>query len=80
MRSLHTRHIWQVMKPESDSLAFEYAQQRYDVGVMNALDFNTAKNNLARVQSERLRAKYDYIFRAKVLDFYRGKALTFAPQ
>lgn len=61
-------------------LAFEYAQQRYDVGVMNALDFNTAKNNLARVQSERLRAKYDYIFRAKVLDFYRGKALTFAPQ
>lgn len=61
-------------------LAFSYAQQRYNVGVMNALDFNTAKNNLSRVQSERLRAKYDYIFRAKVLDFYRGKPLTFAPQ
>jgi len=60
--------------------AFTNAQQRYEVGMINAMDHNTSKNNLARVESDRLRAKYDYIFRAKVLDFYRGKPLTFELQ
>lgn len=57
--------------------AFEYAEKRYEVGMMNSLEFNTASNNLARVQSELLRAKYDYIFKMKVLDFYQGKPITF---
>lgn len=57
--------------------AFEYAQQRYQVGMMNTLEFNTASNNLTRVRSELLRSKYDYIFKMKVLDFYQGKPLTF---
>jgi outer membrane protein len=57
--------------------AFQYAEQRYQVGMMNSLEFNTASNNLARVRSERLRAKYDYIFKMKVLDFYQGKPITF---
>lgn len=57
--------------------AFEYAQQRYQVGMMNSLEFNTASNNLARSRSELLRAKYDYIFKMKVLDFYQGKPITF---
>ncbi len=57
--------------------AFEYAEKRYGVGMMNSLEFNTASNNLARVQSELLRAKYDYIFKMKVLDFYQGKPITF---
>lgn len=57
--------------------AFDYAKQRYEVGMMNSLEFNTASNNLARVRSELLRAKYDYIFKMKVLDFYQGKPITF---
>jgi outer membrane protein len=57
--------------------AFEYARQRFDAGALNPYDFNTSKNNLARVQSDVLRAKYDYIFRAKVLDFYMGKGIGF---
>ena len=57
--------------------AFEYAQQRFDVGMMNPYDFNTSKNNLARVKSDVLRAKFDYIFRSKVLDFYMGKPIAF---
>lgn len=57
--------------------AFEYAEQRYQVGMMNSLEFNTASNNLARARSELLRAKFDYIFKMKVLDFYQGKPITF---
>lgn len=59
--------------------AFEYAEQRYEVGMMNSLEFNTASNNLVRVKSELLRAKYDYIFKMKILDFYQGNPITFDP-
>lgn len=57
--------------------AFEYAQQRFNVGMMNPLDFTTTTNNLTRSRSELLRSKYDYIFKMKVLDFYQGKPITF---
>ena len=60
--------------------SFNYAQERFDVGMINAVDHSTIRNNLARVKSDKLRAKYDYIFRSKVLDFYRGKPLTFQLQ
>ncbi|MGB1317212.1 MAG: TolC family protein, partial [Flavobacteriales bacterium] len=59
--------------------AFEYAEQRYEVGMMNSLEFNTASNNLTRAKSELLRSKFDYIFKMKVLDFYQGKPITFDP-
>ena len=57
--------------------AFEYAEQRFGVGMMNTLEFSTASNNMMRAKSELLRSKYDYIFKMKVLDFYQGKPITF---
>lgn len=62
---------------EASQKAFEYAKQRFEAGALNPYDFNTSKNNLARVQSDVLRAKYEYIFRSKVLDFYMGKGIGF---
>lgn len=56
--------------------SLEYAQKRFDVGVLNATDFNETKTRLASAQSDMLRAKYDYIFKLKVLDFYQGKPIT----
>jgi len=58
--------------------AFSYAEQRYAVGAMNNVEFNISRNNLAIARSELLRAKYDYLFRTKVLDFYQGKPLSFS--
>lgn len=57
--------------------AFKYTQQRYDVGMVNTIEYNTSKNNLTRAKSDLLQAKYDYVFRTKVLDFYQGKPLAF---
>mgnify|MGYP003633629978 CR=1 FL=1 len=51
--------------------AFKYAQQRFEVGAINQLDFESAKNNLASAKSQFSQAKYDYIFKIKVLEFYR---------
>jgi outer membrane protein len=50
--------------------AFSYAQQRFEVGAINQLDFESAKNNLASAKSQFSQAKYDYIFKIKVLEFY----------
>lgn len=49
---------------------FENAEQRRSVGAISQYDFDTARNNYLRSQSELLQAKYDYIFKIKVLEFY----------
>ncbi len=57
---------------EAMDLSFEYTQKRYDQGLLNTTDYNVAKNNLAKTQTDLLRTKYEYIFKIKILDFYRG--------
>ncbi|TND08728.1 MAG: outer membrane channel protein [Bacteroidetes bacterium] len=57
--------------------SFKYTEQRFLAGLVNAIDFNTAKNNLARTESELLQARFDFIFKLKVLDYYQGKPISF---
>ncbi len=57
---------------EARELAYEYANERYKVGMMNAFDFNQAQTMYANAQSEVIRAKYEYAFRVKVVEFYFG--------
>ncbi|MDL2243442.1 TolC family protein [Bacteroidales bacterium OttesenSCG-928-J19] len=52
--------------------SFRYAQERYEVGKSTVYEFNESKLNLIRTKSEQIQAKYDYIFRAKILDYYNG--------
>ena len=52
--------------------SFKYAQERYEVGKSSVFEFNEAKTRLVQSQSEQIQAKYDYIFRTKILDFYNG--------
>ena len=55
---------------------YKYNQQKFDVGIINSVDYNIAKNNFAKAQSDLLQAKYQFIFKTKILDFYRGKRIT----
>jgi outer membrane protein len=57
--------------------AFRMTKQRYNLGAVNFVDYQVAENNLFQAQSDLLRAKYDFIFRKKVLDFYQGLPLDF---
>ena len=57
---------------EARELAFNYAQERYNVGMMNSFDLNQAQTLYVNSQSEAVRAKFDYIFRVKVVEFYFG--------
>jgi outer membrane protein len=57
--------------------AFKYSQQRFDVGLLNSVDYGLSKNNVAKSDADLIQAKYELILRAKLLDFYNGKPLTF---
>lgn len=57
--------------------SFKYTEQKFNVGMLNSTDYNTAKNKMAKAQSDLLQAKYEYVFKSKVLDFYQGKPLKF---
>ncbi len=49
---------------------------RFNNGLLNGTEFNIAKNNLNYAVSNQIQAKYTFIFRRKVLDFYQGKPLA----
>jgi outer membrane protein len=51
---------------------FTNADKKFNVGAANSLDYNTAKNNLSKSESDLLQAKYEFIFKTKILDFYKG--------
>ncbi len=56
--------------------AFNYTEQRYNVGMVSSVDYNVAKNNLTRAQSDLTQAKFLYIFNTKILDFWAGRPIT----
>jgi len=56
----------------SSKEAFRYTEEKFNVGMINSVEYNQSKNNLSSAQSDLLQAKYEYIFRTKILDFYNG--------
>ncbi len=60
---------------KSNEEAFNYTRQKYEVGLVNVVDFSIAKNNYSKARSDQAQAKYEYIFKVKILDFYTGKAV-----
>jgi len=61
---------------ESQELAYDYAKERYDVGLTNAFDFSQSKLRFDNANIQLNRAKYDYIFKLKVLELYFGIPAT----
>ena len=55
---------------------FDYTQKKFDAGLISSLDFNTALNNKNKAETDLLQAKFDYILKLKVLDYYQGKPLN----
>lgn len=61
-----------VVALEAREGAYNYATEKYAVGLMNSFDFNQSQTLLTNAQSEVIRTKYDYIFKIKILEFYFG--------
>jgi len=56
--------------------AYRYAEQKLEVGMVTAVEYSQSKTQLLNAQSEMAQAKYEFVFKTKVLDFYKGIPLT----
>jgi outer membrane protein len=56
--------------------AFNTIQLRYNVGLVNSLDYNTSLTNYNKAEQDMIEAKYTLIFRSKVIDYYLGNTIT----
>ncbi|MCG8410237.1 MAG: TolC family protein [Bacteroidales bacterium] len=60
---------------EANTEAFRYTEQRFQVGLVDIVEYKLAKNNLNKAKSDLSQSKYEYIFRTKILDFYVGEQI-----
>ena len=58
-------------------LSYKNMERKYNVGLSTAIDYLIEKNNYFQAQSNSIQAKYDLIFKAKILDFYQGTPIKF---
>lgn len=64
------------MATEASEASFRLVSEKYANGKANATEYNEARTNWMRAVSDNVQAKYDYLFRTKILDFYKGIPLT----
>ncbi|MES2416937.1 MAG: TolC family protein [Bacteroidota bacterium] len=57
--------------------AYYVMEERYKVGLVNSLDYSTAQTNRNKAEIDMIQAKYDLLFRAKLIDYYLGKQINF---
>ncbi len=60
---------------ETAQKAYDFAKKRFDVGLLNTIDLITTQNNLFRAKINLVSAQYDYVFKMKLLEFYKGLGL-----
>jgi outer membrane protein len=56
--------------------SFRYTDQKFNVGMVTSVDYNASKTQLLNAQSDMAQAKYEFVFKTKVLDFYKGLPLS----
>lgn len=59
----------------SSQKAFDFGQKRYDLGLLSTFDLITAQNNLTKARLDMAYAEFDYVFKTKVLEFYKGQGI-----
>jgi outer membrane protein len=57
--------------------AYDLATKRYEIGILSTIDYITIQTNLFTAKINQVSAKYDYIFKMKVLEFYKGRGVQF---
>lgn len=73
--SAQTQYTSSRTAAEAAKASFDLMKERYMNGKANATEFNESRTAWMRAVSDQLQAKYNYIFRFKILDFYRGVPL-----
>jgi outer membrane protein len=69
------KYIAGIKSVETSQKAFDFATKRYNIGLLNTIDLLTNQNNLFKAKIDKLTAQYDYVFKLKVLEFYKGNGI-----
>jgi outer membrane protein len=59
----------------SSQKAYDFALKRYEIGMLGTIDLITNQNNLLKAKLQQVANEYDYIFKMKLLEFYKGMGL-----
>jgi outer membrane protein len=52
--------------------SYDFAKKRFDLGLLNSFDLITSQNNMNRAEYDLTTAQFDYVFKMKLLEFYKG--------
>lgn len=74
----YNKHLAAIESVAAAREAFRYEQQKSDAGRSTIFEFSDAKTRLERSESEAIQAKFEFVFRRKILNFYAGESLDFA--
>lgn len=77
MMAASKTHLANQKQVEALEEAFRVVENQFNLGAVNFVDYQVANNNLYMAKSDLVRAKFDFIFKQKILDFYLGKPITF---
>ncbi|RZK73306.1 MAG: TolC family protein, partial [Pedobacter sp.] len=76
LRSAEKRYYSTEQAFQSSKDAFDVIRKRYEVGLVNAVELNVSQTNFNKAEFDFIQAKYDLIFRSKVIDFYLGNPIN----
>ena len=71
----YRRYISSEQAVQAQRESFRWAQQKLAIGAMSSYDYSQAKIRLEQAQTTLLQAKFEYLFKSKILDYYRGEPL-----
>jgi len=60
---------------DASQKAYDFAKKRFEVGLLNSIDLIISQNNLFSAKINLVSAQYDYVFKMKLLEFYKGQGL-----
>ncbi|MGB0885136.1 MAG: TolC family protein [Chitinophagales bacterium] len=76
LRMAYNRYEVTKSSIEATTLAYDYANEKYRAGLLNALEFETARNRKIAAKANQVQAKYEYFFRKIILDYYQTGTLS----
>lgn len=59
--------------------SYDFATKRYNIGILSTLELITDQNNLFRAKLQYVSNQFDYVFKMKVLEFYKGQGIKLTP-
>jgi outer membrane protein len=62
---------------EAAQRTYDFSSKRYTVGMLSTFELTTNLNNLYKAKVEQVLNQFDYVFKVKVLEFYKGQGLKF---